>query len=234
MPGVVVTTTSRGAFTGVLVSDDGEYVVIKSDDGTISIERSIVSSIKPLEIGARRRRASFQETRDYVTDSTGGIAADILGGLEAEFAKYSTPDAPVTQESIKAMWDGRLASARTITSHGAVRTDPVYTVHEADYGIGTWLRDGAGADSTRAAAAGIEADPESWWRAQAYEVRARILQAFAAEALCEVIGIRSRDCGGCGGEGRVTRIGTHSTRGAAARVCRSCRGRGHSLMVPYK
>lgn len=233
-PGVVVTTTSRGAFTGALVSDDGEYVVIKSDDGTINIARDMVTSIKPLLIGARRRRTTFQESKDYVADATGGIGADILKGLETEFAKYSTPDVPLTQESIKETWDGRLASVRTVHSGGSDRVDAVYAIHVADYGIGTWLRDGEGSDATHAAAAGMEVDPEKWWRGQPYEVRARILQAFAAEALCDVMGISKRDCGGCGGKGRVKLIGGYSSRGGSARICTVCRGRGHSLKVRHR
>ncbi|MHC5054293.1 MAG: hypothetical protein ACYTKD_06205 [Planctomycetota bacterium] len=230
MPGVVVTTSSRGAFRGLLVSDDEEFVVIRTAQGTISIERDLVTSIRPVDLNTRRRRAALKECRDYVTDTSGGIAADILRGLELEFRKYSTRDEPITQQLIKEYWDGRLASKTTVMPRETVRTDAVYAIHEADYGTGTWLRQGQGRGSPGRRPR-ARTDPEKWWRSQTYEVRIRVLQAFAAEALCKVTAVRKR---GCGGKGVRPRIGVASARAAAAQTCSACRGLGYAVKVTYR
>ncbi|MHC4248182.1 MAG: hypothetical protein ACYS9X_03560 [Planctomycetota bacterium] len=232
MPGVVVTTASRGAFRGILVSDDEEFVVIRAAQGTISIERDLVTSIRPVDLNTKQRRATLKECRDYVTDTSGGIAAHILRGLELEFRKYSTRDEPVTQQLIKKYWDGRLASKTTVMPRETVRTDAVYAIHEADYGTGTWLRQGQRGSPGRRPRA--RTDPEKWWRSQTYEVRIRVLQAFAAEALCKVTAVRKRACSGCGGKGVRPRIGVASARAAAPQVCAACRGLGYAVKLTYR
>jgi len=239
IPGVVVTTRRGEAVTGTLVSDDDEFVVIESEGKTLRIAKSLVTQVKLVDLARKTRYATFAEAKDYVTDTSGGITADILKALEEEYGKYGTPDNPVTQQTIKEMWDNRLTWVITYTERGITKTGRVYSFHEAEYKTGTWLREGsaiaAGGDGD-AAGGGVETDPEKWWKAQSFDLRSEILRAIAAEALCDVQKVVQKRCPGCGGTGTKKWIhGLASGKvSTAASVCPICRGTGSFVKIRYR
>ncbi|MHC5055651.1 MAG: hypothetical protein ACYTKD_13155 [Planctomycetota bacterium] len=252
VPGVIVTTKSRGAVRGTLVSDDDEFVVVESEGKTLRIAKSLVTQLKPVDLSIKTRRASFSEAKDYVSDETGGLTADILTELEEEFRKYGTKDNPVTQESIKEMWDNRLTWVITITQGGTEKTGRVYSFHEAEYKTGTWLREGAaiapggggdgggrggrGGRGGNTGNSGVETDPEKWWQKQPFDVRANILRAIAAEALCDVQNVIKKRCPTCGGTGFSKQLGgtASGNLSAGARLCPTCRGMRFFVKIRYR
>jgi len=237
IPGVVVTTTRGEAVTGTLVSDDDEFVVVESDGKTLRIAKGLVSEVRSVDRARKTRYATFAEAKDYVSDTSGGITADILKALEKEYGKYATPDNPVTQQTIKEMWDNRLTWVITYTEKGITKTGRVYSFREAEYKTGTWLREGAavaaGGDDSEA---GVETDPEEWWKAQPFDLRAEILRAIAAEALCDVVKVIHKRCPACGGTGVMKRVSSSSAGrlGTSASVCRVCRGMRSFVKIRYR
>jgi hypothetical protein len=249
IPGVVVTTKNLGAVRGTLVSDDDEFVVVESEGKTLRIAKGLVSHVKAVDLSVKNRRPTFAESKDYVSDTDGGITADIVAALVSEYRKYGTTANPVTQETIKEMWENRLTWVITYTERGIVKTGRVYSFHEAEYKTGTWLREGeavgqtAGGGGNRRGGrggnsgnSGFEMDPERWWKAQHFDVRANILRAIAAEALCDVLDKINMRCPGCGGTGFSKQIHglSQGNAGVGARICATCRGMRIFVKIRYR
>jgi len=236
IPGVVVTTKRGEAVTGTLVSDDDEFVVVESEGKVLRIAKGLVTQVKPVDLAMKTRYATFAEAKDYVSDSSGGITADILKALEEEYGKYGTPDNPVTQQTIKEMWDNRLTWVITHTERGITKTGRVYSFHEAEYKTGTWLREGAAVSGGGDADGGNETDPEEWWKVQPFDLRAEILRAIAAEALCDVVKVVHKRCPACGGTGITKRVSSSSAGRLSTNssVCRVCRGMRVFVKIRYR
>jgi len=236
IPGVVVTTTRGEAVTGTLVSEDDEFVVVKSKGKVLRIAKGLVTQVKPVDLARPTRYSTFAEAKDYVSDTSGGITADILKALEEEYGKYGTPDNPVTQQTIKEMWDNRLTWVITYTKEGITKTGRVYSYREAEYKTGTWLREGSAVSPGGDEDGGVETDPEEWWKAQPFDLRAEILRAIAAEALCDVVKVVHKRCPACGGTGGTKRVSSSSAGrlGTSSSVCRVCRGMRTFVKIRYR
>jgi hypothetical protein len=213
------------------------------------IARSQVIEVKTVDItSGERRTPTLAESRQYVTDTSGGVTADILRDLEEQFRGYTYEDGPITAEKIKEFWEGRLESRVTITNRGVRKTKrSVATWRQASYGSGSWLRggsaqitvptDGGGRGGARGgggAGRGLETDPERWWAGLRPETRLSILRAFAGEALCEseVMETKCRNCGGRGGRPVVTSGAGGGSDGV--RTCPFCRGTGRIVKLRYR
>lgn len=249
IPGVVVTTKSMGAVRGTLVSNDDEFVVVESEGKTLRIAKGLVSHVKAVDLSMKTRRSTFAESKDYVSDTSGGVTADIVAALEKEYGKYGTTENPVSQETIKDMWENRLTWVITYTERGIVKTGRVYSFHEAEYKTGSWLREGAAINQAAGGGGnrrggrggnsgnnGIETDPEKWWQSQRFDVRANVLRAIAAEALCDVQNVINKRCPGCGGTGFSKQIGgmASGNMSAGAKICATCRGMRLFVKIRYR
>jgi hypothetical protein len=232
IPGVIVTTKRGEVLRGTLVSKDDEFVIIESSGKTLEIATSLVTRVQNVDLSRKTRRATFSEAKDYATDGSGGITADILKALEKQYGKFGTADNPVTQESIKEIWDNRLTTVATYTESGIVKTDRVYSFHEAEYKTGTWLREGGGGGGD----SGAEADPDKWWQKQPADLRSNILRAIAAEALCDVLKVVNKSCPTCGGAGILKSVQglASGSIGMGARACPTCRGLRRFIKIRYR
>lgn len=243
IPGVVVTTRDGKTFKGMLKTETGEYIEVDVDGRLVRVERSLVAGVSQTNLNTKRRDPTFAESKQYVQDTTGGLAADILKALEEEYKKYG-----LTQEQIREMWNDRLTDIVIYGKEGAERTPPAYTIHEVNYGRASWLREGAQVvvqpETRQASGAGarrrskLETDPEAWWKQQPPEVRYQALLAFAAEAQCKVEKVFTTTCNHCGGKGYVSEMSIMAGGGkgaeSASKICPTCRGTGKFVGVRYR
>ena len=124
---------------------------------------------------------------------------------------------------------------------GTIIVRPVAPYREVSYDKGTWLRKGTATaldpNDDGTGHADLSADMNRWFQAQPFELRYRVLRAFAAEAQCIVEKVYYKACNHCGGSGHQQVIGAVATpQGAAAvrRVCPTCRGLGKFAVVGYR
>ncbi|MHC4502191.1 MAG: hypothetical protein ACYTFI_02715 [Planctomycetota bacterium] len=231
IPGVRVTVKGRESVTGKLVKQSSQLLVIESGGRRIEIAGSIVTDVTPVDLNTKRAAPGFAESKRYVEDATGGVTADILRWLEAQYKEFGTPKSPVDQKLIEEFWKERLVRVTEWGGRGKRQDIPASSRREANYGTGTWLREGtptAGRPRTRGGSRGT--DPEKWWASQPHEARYQVLKALAAEALCEVDKVIKTRCSGCGGRGGTASV----RRGAGARVCAACRGTGYFIKIRYR
>ncbi|MHC4199399.1 MAG: DnaJ-like cysteine-rich domain-containing protein, partial [Planctomycetota bacterium] len=247
IPGVIVVMREGEAVKGKLVSDDEEFVVVENQGRIIKIAKNMVSSVPDVDLNPRRRVPGYGDSKKYVEDETGGITAGIITALLEEYKEYSTPQLAIDQELIEGFWKDRLTSVVEITREGRKQTVPVCVIHEATYGIGTWLREGTPTASTggqsrdgrRRAGGGQQAqnDPERWWLSQPREVRYQVVRAMAAEALCDVTRVFKVRCTPCGGRGGTVVMGSSGQTGrlgGTTKVCGTCRGSGYFIKLKYR
>jgi hypothetical protein len=287
IPGKIV-STDNGTYMGVFVeetedSEDGPGVIVLENDGReIRINKSTVKDVKSVNLEKRRRQATFAESRAYVTDTDGGLTADIMGTLVEQYGDlivahkasqaggdegdgdppdydvpapddiFEVPEAdddspekdPNVQvevlsyeeagQAIRTYWDGRLDDIYEVTEHGTKHTPPAATQHRANWGIGSWLRDGA---MPKAMDDGGQAtDPEAWWRSlsNAPEVKYQVLRAMAAEALCRVDHVDEPKCSYCAGKGYVRQFDMSMRTKAGSKICSVCKGIGAKYVVKYR
>ena len=228
VPGKRITTLSGKKYSGILVSHDPEKIVLKrvSDDEAFDVKLADVKTINDvdLSIGVKLIDPSFEELKAYATDAE-AVGADITARIAETL---SIPEAEVQE-----LWEGRFERVEVV-EHGVARKLRAPAIrHKASYGIGSWLRDGAGSakrpgSRTRSTDPRTSDDPEVWWRAQTSEGKLLILTALAAEALFQVEEIKGKPCPECGGRGQV------SVFNAKPQRCPSCRGLKKLFTVVYE
>lgn len=242
IPIKVVTLKNGERYMGMLEDENEEMIVLKDrETGTVTkIEKTLVADVHSVELRQNLRQATFEESKQYVQDTTGGITADILKSLEERFKEF-----PLTQEEIQEYWNGRLKKVREITSEGKKMTTAIYTLNEVSFGKGSWLRGGGevvsiedpNASSGRQQAQPRrpdpeqETDPEKWWLHQPLELRYQVLKGFAAEALMDVVKERKPRCPSCGGAGVLKALTGGGVEGSA---CPYCRGAGCVVRIRYR
>ncbi len=247
IPGVRVTMKTGEALEGKLISDDEEFIVLDNNNRTLRIAKDMVAHVTNINMNKRMKEPGFAESKKHVEDTSGGLTAAIVSALVEKFKDFGTEAEPVDGDRIAKIWEDRFTTVVEITRHGRVQVLPVSSIYEANYGVGTWLREGmqsAGGSKkssrrgSKDASKRIETDPEKWWKKAPREVRYQVLRAIAAEALCEVDRVVAIPCQNCGGQGSTKQItgggaGGGGT-GATSRMCLVCRGLGHFVKIRYK
>ncbi len=220
---VVVTTTgsSPKRFRGVLISRDDKLVVVRSLKGDIvyNIPADRVANVRSVE-PAKRRDATFAEARAWATGVTGGISADVAATVAVAHG--------ITEDSARKLWRGRMSKEVDVLEDGVrIAVAPFYSLRQAKYGPGSWLREGALSGPVGAAPI---VDREAWWKALPREARVGILRAFCYEAVLKVTSVKQEKCPGCGGKGIIVRRGLGDL-GARDSICTRCMGTGADIGI---
>ena len=233
VPMKIVRTRGNRVFKGLLDEETEDEIVLKSEDGNIRyrIARQDIVSITSATVARDKRDVTFAEAKAYGTDTDGGISRDVA----LKVAKIYN----ITEEVSKEMWQQRLKKTYFIKGGDVDSKDRYYSFHQADYGKGSWLREGAeatvdipnqggGNRNQQQPSGDASTDPEEWWKVQKRETRVKVLRAICYEALMEVTRTHKVTCGNCGGKGFITRknqIGESSVI-----LCPRC----HGVRVDYR
>jgi len=137
MPGKQITTRQGHIFRGELISDTDEKVTLKQGDTSLEITAKDVLSKQDIDLSKsfKQLEPTFAELKRYVQDANGGLGRDI--------AKRISEKLRVDEAKIKDTWNSRFARTASYDGGEYVQS-PVYTsLHNAYYGKGSWLRDGA-------------------------------------------------------------------------------------------
>lgn len=246
IPGKLVTTRAHQQVRGLLVSEDGEKIVLKDPkkDLTIEIPFKDVLAVNDLDLseGVKMVDPTFEELKTYASDADTGLGSDIV----ARVAKTLR----ISEAEVRDLWDRRF-TRRAVVENGFLKPPvPLVSPQTAQYGEGSWLREGTAAVRTANTASlpgkrrgsqqnaaalngtvdpGNSDDPEVWWKVQSAEGKLNILRALAAEALFEVKELKGKPCPECAGRGT-----TMVTGNAEPQRCPVCRGLKKLVAVIYE
>jgi hypothetical protein len=178
-------------------------------------------------------------SRRRVRGGAAGGAAD-GGSLASDLVARISQELKAGPDKVREAWDARFTCVATLRDGVMEKPPTYYSPHTANYGKGSWLREGVqqvqaaqgpkqpGAQQGVVTAANkddaklypeFSDDPEVWWKAQAPATKLDILRAMAAEKLFRVKQVVPKPCGECGGRGSIQRFND-----AAPRRCPMCRG----------
>ncbi|HOX08943.1 MAG TPA: hypothetical protein PK280_21285 [Planctomycetota bacterium] len=243
-------TVMEGALKG---SEEADEVQLDIGGRTYAIERKLIARMdqKMVEAGPFRDR-TLAECRKYATDPKGGIGKDVAAGV--------AKDLGIDEKEVLEVWAARLGGKVVVGARGPEETAEVASLHEAHWGVGSWLRGGgAGAAGNQGGAAAVPANPrgnrggrqsqgqqanqqqlkspEDWWKEQAPATKAGILRAMCAEesGLFKIEKVFEENCPNCAGTGQVEimAVGTGGG-GKTAQTCPVCRGGGKFFGVSYR
>lgn len=140
IPGKQVTTRAGHAFRGVIVSggEGGADMILKVNDVELTIAGKDVVAVRDIDLSksAKEIEPTYEQLKEYVT-TTGpdGLKGDML----ARIAKLTKQP----ESKVKEIFDTRLSRSARYES-GVYQADPSYvSLHDCQYGISSWLRDGA-------------------------------------------------------------------------------------------
>lgn len=137
IPGKQVTTRQSNIFRGELVSESPEKMVLKQGDTTLEIRGKDILSVQDIDLSKSYREIepSFAVLKAYVTDPNNGLGKDIVTRISTLLGQ--------DEQKVKDTWAGRFNRTATYED-GKLVQSPVYTsLHNAYYGKGSWLREGA-------------------------------------------------------------------------------------------
>ncbi|MCZ7645057.1 MAG: hypothetical protein M5U26_07200 [Planctomycetota bacterium] len=138
VPGVQVTTRQGHIFRGALVADRADSISLKQPDG-LAIEipaKDVLTRLDvDLSVADRAVDKSFDELKAYAIDAQGGLGKDIL----ARVAKLMRAD----EAKVRDAWNGRFNQTAEYQDGRLVKSVVYAKLHEANYGRGSWLRDGS-------------------------------------------------------------------------------------------
>jgi hypothetical protein len=135
--------------TNVTAPDANGDIVMKIFDSrlnqmsntTLTIRAADVMTVQDIDlaVGAKEVTPSFDELKTYVTD----LSSD--DGLKKQMIVYIAKLLKnVPEDHIREIFDKRLEKTATYEGHGRVQISKNWAVmHDAFYGKGSWLRDGA-------------------------------------------------------------------------------------------
>jgi hypothetical protein len=165
------------------------------------------------------------------------------------------------EAEVKDIFESRMNREGTYENGKLVKSDIYVTGHEANYGRGSWLREGAkpaplrpnqtpqaprNRQTTYRNRQGIPNtprlpdpdenpeltdDPAVWWKAQTIETQVAVLRAFMAEKVFKGTAKPIR-CPNCSGKGEVEVMGQGGNLEAIR--CSACRGIGAWYKIQYK
>ena len=211
---------SNEVYRGVVKEETEDEILLWNADTMteVRIAKNMIHSNTARPTPKKVRAATFAEAKAYVTDAQGGIGAEAAGKVAAACG--------IGESQAREIWEGRLKKRIRLSGDGTKKILPrYYSLREANYGPGSWLRD-AGTGAAQAGAAAP--DPEQWWKSCPTESRVAVLRAICYEALLDVVSVKTAKCPGCGGKGRT--IAIDPVGAASWAICTICRGRG----VEYK
>jgi len=217
---------SNEVYRGVVKEETEDEILLWNADTMteVRIAKNMIHSNTARPTPKKVRAATFAEAKAYVTDAQGGIGAEVAGKVAAACG--------VGESQAREIWEGRLKKRIRHSEDGTKKILPrYYSLREANYGPGSWLRDaGTGAAPAAGGGAGGAAapDPEQWWKSCPAESRVAVLRAICYEALLDVVSVKTTKCSGCGGKGRT--IAIDPVGAASWAICTVCRGKG----VEYK
>ncbi|MGD0093203.1 MAG: hypothetical protein ABSE73_25090, partial [Planctomycetota bacterium] len=141
IPGKQVTTRHGLVFRGTLISggSPSDDIVLKVGEKEVTIAAVEVMMVQDVNLAKSFAEIapSFDELKDYVTDTNrpDGLKSQMIARLSG-FLKE-------TEEKVKEIFDDRLAVKVIVEANGIYNEPTCYaTLHEADYGAGSWLREG--------------------------------------------------------------------------------------------
>jgi len=212
----IVVKGSREVYQGVIKEQTADEILLwnAATMTEVRIDRKAIRNMTRVATPRKVRAATFAEAKRYVTDPTGGITA--------EAARRVAKARGIGESQARDIWQGRLKKRIVHREGGGKEVLPrYYSLREANYGAGSWLRPkdpkaGAGAG------AGAGPDPEAWWKRCPTEVRVAVLRAFCYEALLDVTRVEKTKCSGCGGAGSTLVI--DPVGAGSRRTCGSCLG----------
>jgi len=232
-PVKIVRVKGGTLYKGRLQSEGADEVVLKDGNTTYRIARDQVVSMTSATLGRQAKRpATFAEAKAFATDEEGGITREVALKVAEIY--------DITEQESKDLWQARLKKEYVITRTGVDHNTRYYSLRQATYGKGSWLRDGAvpvtppQGGSTRGGRGGrnqqstVSSDPEAWWKMQPLDTRVAVLRAICYEAIMEVTRVFETSCSNCGGKGYVK---TTTTAGETIfDLCPRC----HGVRIDYK
>jgi tetratricopeptide (TPR) repeat protein len=244
MPVKVVRLTDGRTLEGALKSsEDAAEILLDIGGRTYAVERKLIVGMeqKMVETGPFRHR-TLAECKKYVTDAKGGIGRDVAAGV--------AKDLGVADKEVLDIWAARLDDKVVVGPGGPKDLAEVASLHEARWGVGSWLRGGGAANpvanpvvNPRGNRGGQQnqqqqlKDPETWWKEQAAATKAGILKAMCAEesGLFKVEKVFEENCTQCGGTGKIEVMGAGTGGGGKIDyACSVCRGSGKFCGVSYR
>ena len=137
----------------------------------------------------------------------------------------------ITERKAKALWAGRMSREMKVSKDWLIEVvvAPFYSLRQARYGPGSWLRESDLPGMIHAI--GPATDPEAWWKSLPREARIAVLRAFCYEALLDVTSVTREKCSNCGGRGTIVRrgLGDLSARDS---TCPRCMGTAMDIGSP--
>ncbi|HLX64626.1 MAG TPA: hypothetical protein VKX17_25360 [Planctomycetota bacterium] len=128
--------TSTPAATAKAPGSTQGDVSLKSGDTTINIPGKDILSIVDCDLSESKgtAEASFDELKAYVTEAD---------GLKKEMIQKISKLVKMSAADVQKIFDGRLAKTIDYNGGDARINNNYANFHDADYGIGSWLRPGA-------------------------------------------------------------------------------------------
>ncbi len=140
IPGKQVTTKNGDIFRGTLSPpDESGAFAMKVGDMNLTIAQKDILSITDIDLseGAGEVHPSFDDMKDFVTDTRRP------DGLKAMMVAQIAKALKVTEAEVRKEFDRRLDMEAHYEDGHLSRTERFVTIHDAKYGKGSWLRDGA-------------------------------------------------------------------------------------------
>jgi len=247
IPGKQVTTRQGDIFRGTIIEPDNNgYMVLKVGEMNLRVRIKDIMSVQDvdLSIGAKEVAPLFDDLKQYVYD-TGGPT-----GLKAQMIARISQLTKKPEAKVREIFDQRLYREATYAD-GKLDRAPVYVTNQtADYGRGSWLRDGSkplpppqfvnqgrqdpNAPRLEDTNPDVTDDPAVWWKFQDSSTHLAILRAFAAEKVFTPIadrGVQNIACKNCGTKRTIQIMGAG---GKMVDIrCPDCRGLGVFFRVIY-
>ena len=251
IPGKQVTTRQGHIFRGTLVNPDATGdLVIKTGETTLTIAGKDVMAVQDvdLSVGAREISPGYDELKTFVTD------AGSPTGLKLQMCARISQLLKVPEAKVREIFDARLARDARYEDGQVTMTKTFISIHDAYYGVGSWLRDGvrpapyvqigpaqprnngrnggaSGANQAPTEGPDETDDPAVWWKFQNSETQLAVLRAMAGEKVFKIKQETKVACPGCGNTGLIPILAPGGN--IVNQRCPTCRGIGVLFRIGY-
>ncbi|HYG74407.1 MAG TPA: tetratricopeptide repeat protein [Planctomycetota bacterium] len=284
IPGKQVTTRHGHIFRGTLEVDDGSGntipgtaaanppaqpaattpsgstsdLTMRVGDTKLTIKAKDIVAVQDIDLSTFSKEVTpqFDDLRDYIIDTARP------DGLKMQMIARISQTLREPEARVKAVFDSRLASDATYED-GVYKKSPTYwTLHDAFYGHGSWVREGSkptprnpnlvnNSNNNRRQRLTLQArqqlqaqqqaededpnitdDPAVWWKGQTTETQLMVLRAMAAEKVFNAKEVVKQPCNSCRNTGVIQVMG----RGGNLEPdrCPICRGIGVLFKIIYR
>jgi len=248
-PTVATTATATGARNTADIS-------MKVGDTRLTIKGKDIVAVQDIDLAAFAKEVTpgYEDLRDYIID------AARPDGLKGQMIAKISQALKEPEAKVKSVFDARLASDATYEDGLYKKTATYWTLHDAFYGTGSWIREGSkptprnpnvAQNQNRRQRLTVQArqqlqaqqqaeeedpnitdDPAIWWKGQNTETQLMILRAMAAEKVFNAKEVVKQSCTSCRNSGVIQVMG----RGGNLEPdrCPVCRGMGVLFKINYR